>query len=485
MKSLTTYWKFLILAVLVLMSACVNDDSFFPEENIGEITSSIAVVTILDNFDSGTTFLSENEQCFKFVYPINLGYNTDSSIKINNYAGLISVISSQVVNFNITGLQFPVNVVINTNDSEVTIEDETALIEVLRACQFNTIRDDFDTFFNECFRFEYPVTLINSNDRGIVLESDQDFDSFFQNQGAAYQPTIKFPINLLVAPDFNPQSISTYFELYRIINACETRCPELNFTSNLNDPYNLAYTFEAIFPDLTTVGTYSWFIDDEFVEEDGPDNEGDNLLVRNFDAPGEYKICIKTENDTCPEFCENIVVPELCTELFFEVNQDVAGVELTADFEGISNITYQWVVNDQVVEVDGGADGNNRLIPDIGPGTHSVCIRATVPSCPNDNEVLEFCNNEIIVEETCPNLSFGFEPEGNNQYSFFASFEDDDSITYEWIVDDMLQEVDGGSDGDGIFTFQFELAGTYTVCMRAENSSCPSGTEFCEEIVVQ
>ncbi|WP_299247893.1 hypothetical protein [uncultured Aquimarina sp.] len=486
MKNFNTYIQFLILFFLIFLSSCVNDDSFFPEEDKDDVISSAAIVTVLNNFNSDTTFPSESQQCFRFVYPITLGYNTDSTIRIDSYDGLVDVISSQGANFNVTGLQFPIQIVFGNTDIEVPITNETDLLNILRECQFDTVRDEFDRFFNSCFKFDYPVKLLNADGDEINITSDEEFAIFYQNQGAAYQPDFKFPVNLLVSPNFESTSIDTYFGFFRIMESCERRCPELNFTFELEDRFNLGYRFVADFPDLEILGAYDWFVNGELVESDGPNNQGDNVLLRDFVTPGTYEVCIKAETETCPEgveFCKTIEVTTLCPELFFEFEQEpgTLGYSFVSNFEGIDELTYQWFIDNQLIEEDGGANGDNTLFSELSPGVHNVCIKSTTPSCPDGTE---FCR-EIVVEPICPDLFFTIEQEGNTSgYNFFAEFQDIGTTTYEWTINGDIIEQDGGPGGDNTLFFQFD-PGTYEICIQAETSTCPEGTQFCEVLIVQ
>ncbi|MFD2565541.1 hypothetical protein [Aquimarina rubra] len=486
MKNFNTYTQLLMLLLVILFGSCVNDDSFFPEENRDDVVSSAAMVTVLNNFNADVIFPAENEQCFRFVYPITLGYNTDSTIRIDSYDGLVDVISSQGVNFNITGLQFPIQIVFRDSDTVVSIANETALLDILLECEFDTVRDEFDRFFNSCFKFDYPVTLVSEDAREVMVTSDEEFQVFYQNQGALYQPEFKFPVNILVAPNFESTTINTYFGFFRIVTSCERRCPELNFTFEQTDVFNLGYRFEAAFPDLEIIGSYSWFINGEFIEDDGPNNQGDNLLLRDFDAPGVYEVCIKTETDSCPEgieFCKRIEVASFCPELFFEFEQEpgTLGYTFISNFTGIDELTYEWFIDNQRIEEDGGANGDNILFSELSPGVHQVCIQTTTPSCPDG---IEFCK-EVVVEPICPDLFFTLEQEGNTpSYTFTAEFPEIDNTTYEWTINGDIIEQDGGPGADNILFFQFD-PGTYEICIITETETCPEGTQFCEELIVE
>lgn len=472
--------------IALLLNSCVDDDSFFPEENNGVITNSSAVVTILNELRSIGPGFDQNQLCFKFVYPIYLGYNNDSSIRVDDFEGLINVIGAQSSNFNVTGLQFPFEVIFNTNDVPSTISNEDDFINLLRECEITTLRDDFDRFFNDCFKLDFPVTLLQNNAEEVLLNSADDFSTFYNMQAVNYQPQFKFPVTVLVAPNFEPVTINSYFGFYRVLDTCD-RCPELSFASEPLNPVTLEYIFVADFADIELVETYSWLIDGQFIENDGPANNGDNRLEFQFNAPGTYRVCISSETPDCPqgvEFCKDIVVESFCPNLFFEFEQETGtlGYNFTANFEGINNINYEWVIDNEVIELDGGVEGDNQLFSNLTPGEHIVCIKAETNACPG--QLLEFCQ-EIVVEAICPDLFFTVEQEGNtSSYIFTADFNGMDTIVYDWTVNGNTIESDGGPTGDNVFTFQFDQ-GTFQVCIFAETDSCPNGTQFCEEIVVQ
>jgi len=485
LKNCTVHIRLFLLNIVLLTSACVSDDSFFNEEDSGVITSSVAMVTVLNKFYSGNNFFDENKQCFKFIYPITLGYNTDSSIRLDNYEGLAEVVSSQSTNFNITGIQFPVKIVYKGSDEEVLINGEPELLEVLRECQFDTIRDDFDRFFKNCFKLDYPITLLNSDRREVELATNDEFQDFYDKEGVNYQPVFKFPISVFAAPDFNSMEIHTYYGFYRIIESCKKRCLELEFTSEVMNPFNLRYKFSASSSNPNITDVYNWYVGDQLV---GVGNDQENsVLFYNFEAPGTYDVCVKTDTDVCSEgveFCKKIEVPSLCPELSFEYEKEQGTLTYTfsSNFDGMSDFRYKWYVDNELVQEDGGANGDHMFITDLTPGKHMVCIKALTPSC---QELTEFCK-EIEVVSICPSLDFAIEQEGNTpSYNFIASFENIDIVNYVWVINGDTIEEDGGANGDNTLFFQF-AAGTHEVCIKAvETSTCPNEVQFCETLIVE
>ncbi len=476
MKRFKTYYKGLI-SVLVLVwmsSSCVNDDSFFPPGEISDdIVSTVNVVTILNDLGSrGVSITLEDQLCFRFAYPLVLGYNTDSSIRIDNYQGVLDVVSSQSTNFNITGAQFPIEIIFKGSDNTTVIKDKGSLLDVLKECQLDTFRDDFDNFFKQCFKLDYPITLLNNTGTEVILENDEAFDRFIKDQGTNYQPDFEFPIHILVGPGFESVEISTYYEFYEIINNC-VGCPDIRFDFKLvaGNSYEFTTNFEIR-------DNYELFflINDEIITDQVLDGKP---FRRQFDL-GTYEICIKVKTPDCPEgkkVCKELVVKKDCPDLFFEFMQDPGSLQynFTADFIGINETTYNWIVDDLVVEEnDGGPNGDNIFNFQFTSGVHKVCIKAFTPLCPDG---IEFCE-EITV---CPLLNFTFEKIDQNTFQFLpAVIGVSGGINVDWSVNDILAGNQPSSE-----SIQLDLPiGTNTVCARIETPECPNGVEFCEEILV-
>ncbi len=475
MKNFTTYFRGFLITTTVLLSACVNDDSIFPDTDENDITNSTSLVTVLRSLTSGPEAIPESELCFKFEYPIVLGYNTNSNIRLDNYDGLIDVVSSQSANFNISAVVFPIEIKFNKNDSIASINNESDFIKNIELCDINTFREDFNTSFRKCVKFDYPVTLINDTKEEIIIANDDEFDVFYQNQEFDYQPNFKFPINILAAPEFLSTRVATYFEFYQLISDC-INCPDVRF-----DIEPVSDTAFQIIPDFEIKDRYELFfsINGDTIADVIIDGRP---FVREFTAPGAYELCIKIITPDCPEgtkVCKEVIVEEICPNLMFEGMQepDTFSYNFIAEFPEISEVTYNWIVDEQVVEEnDGGANGDNRFIFQFTPGVHKVCIATETPFCPSG---IEFCE-EIIV---CPEPFFIAEQQGvTSTYDFTADFLGITDITYEWTINGEPQETDGGTGGDNIFTFQFDQGTSYEICIVTEVQGCSNTTKYCVNI---
>ncbi len=479
MKKFIVHSRIFLLALLTLFSSCVNDDSFFPEETGDSVTSTVAMVAFLNDINTKGDLVLENQLCFSFVYPIVLGYNTDSTIRVNSFSGLLDVIASQSTNFNIVGVEFPIEIKLAGSETSIKVDNEDALYDVLRECQLGTFRDDFGSLFRQCYKFEYPVTLFDDQRVETVLENEETFDRFLRDQRDNYQPDFKFPINVMVAPDFEVISISTYYEFYNIINNC-VGCPDIQFTSEIIE--NPA-TYRFVSNVQSDTALFFWSINNELVGDVGSTIfEYDFFAVLDGSVPGgpgTYEICLKIETQDCPQgkkVCKEIVVDSICPELRFEFERepDTFSYNFVANFSGINETTYNWILDDQVVEDnDGGANGDNMFAFQFTPGVHNVCISTETPLCPNG---IEFCE-EIAV---CPEPFFIAEQQGNMAtYDFTADFLGMADIIYEWTVNGEPLESDGGAGGDNIFTFQFDPGTSNEVCIVTEVPGCSATNKFC------
>ncbi len=478
MKNLITYFKSCLLIILFTISSCVSDDGSFPENENNEITSTIAIVSLLNNFNSGNGTINENDLCFTFQYPITLGYNTTSTIKVDDFRGLLNVLSSQSTNFNVTGLQFPIEIKFKGSEIVTTVQNEDALFDVLKECEFDTFRDDFNELFRQCFKLDYPIVLKDNNSRDVTIDNEESFDQFFASQGNNYQPDFKFPITLLVGPNLERTLVSTYFQFYEVLSSC-VGCPAIRF--DIQQLPNNVYQFNTNF-EAKPGYVLSLKINEEEISDFTLD--GNIVTITRELIPGSYNVCIKVVTPDCPngkEVCDTLIVEPICPELLFTFSQQQGSFiyDFVAEFPGFEQINYDWVVDNEVVEAgDGGPNGDNKYSTELSFGKHEVCIRTETPQCPQGTEKCE----EI---EVCPELSFTFQQEANTTiYTFTADFLGIENVNYQWTIDEQVQESDGGVDGDNVFNFEFAAGATYQVCITTEIEGCTSGTLFCEDITV-
>ncbi len=371
------------LVLVFLVASCVSDDQInFPDTNQINITANATVVSLLKNLVSETDTLTEEEQCFKFSYPIILGYNNDSNIIVESYAGLLSTITAQRSNFNITGLQFPIEVTLKNTNERIRIEDENDLFELIDQCGYTSLRQEFERLFRQCFTFDYPVVVLDSSKREIPVATDQEFDTFFNRQNKNYQPEFKFPLDLLVGSNQISEQVNTYFDFYEVTDACPG-CPQVRIDSTKIS--NTTYRFIADFQIKPEYELF-WIVD----QETFPFVEGENDITRSFDF-GLHKVCIKATSPDCLVGIEECKEIEVCPELFFVAEQEGNSTTYMffGDFPEIQDVSYSWLVNGEFQENDGGPGGDNLFTFQFEPGSNNeVCILAEIPECV---EVSKYC----------------------------------------------------------------------------------------------
>jgi len=263
-------------------------------------------------------------------------------------------------------------------------------------------------------------------------------------------------------------------------------CPDLFFEARQLERPN-KYKFIADFPEIEET-RYEWFINGELVENDN--QNVDNYLFWEFEEPGRYEVCIKTETPECPNgtsYCKVIEVEEVgegCPDLFFiaEKDGDNPAYYFQVEFEGADEFEWLgWFINGELVEDSNNGD-NNRFYYQFEPGRYEVCLMTETPECP---EGTSYCKViEIEGNAVCPDIFFEAEQDGDNPAYYFYpnAFEGIDNVTLEWSING---EYVGTSSGHNEpFYYQFN-PGSYEVCLSVETPDCPQGVTFCKVIEIE
>ncbi|SDS62039.1 hypothetical protein SAMN04515667_2585 [Formosa sp. Hel1_31_208] len=242
MKNLKLFFLSFVLITGVLTS-CTNDEPVIEEQNIDEsqaITTSLSALSLQFN-SQGDVEPTDNPSgnivfdfCFDFVYPLNLSYNTGTTVTVNSLEDLIAIIINSNQDLFINGIAFPFDVETYNDDSDaieiVTINNEDEFIDLLEDCDFDNefdcecseeydpvcveieapdgqsfvvtypnecyalcdgfTEDDFtenceDDFNNtggyECFTFNFPLTIVTDNNETITVNSQAELDTALYN----------------------------------------------------------------------------------------------------------------------------------------------------------------------------------------------------------------------------------------------------------------------------------------------------------------
>ena len=270
---------FSILMVLAVFTSCTNEEVIVdPQQDTEESESIITTLSRLnEQFDeNGNVDQAENpagnvvfDFCFDFVYPINLSFNTGTTVTANNLDEVIEIYNASTENLYLNGIAFPFQVETyneNSNTLEIeTINNEDEFLSLLEDCGFEdetedcicteeydpvciditdldgelfTIsypnacyaicdgfteddfseecQQDYDSGTNECFEFVYPISIILDEGEPVSVNSREEL---FNATYGAYHIDLVLPLDIIIEGG-TVVTINDYYELENIIEDC-------------------------------------------------------------------------------------------------------------------------------------------------------------------------------------------------------------------------------------------------------------------------
>ncbi|MDG2499457.1 MAG: hypothetical protein P8M66_08130 [Flavobacteriaceae bacterium] len=269
---------FSVLIVLLAFTSCTNEETIVDTQQNTEESESI--ITTLGRLsqqydENGNVDQTNNpagnivfDFCFDFVYPIDLSFNTDTTVTVNSLDELIDIYSSSTENLFINGIAFPFQVETyneNSNTLEIeTINNEDEFFSLLEDCNFDEIEDcycteeydpvcvnvtdldgelftisypnacyaicdgfteddfseeceqDYDSGAGECFEFVYPISIILDEGDPVIVNSREEL---FNATYGAYHIDLVLPLDIIIEGD-TVVTINDYDELEAIIEEC-------------------------------------------------------------------------------------------------------------------------------------------------------------------------------------------------------------------------------------------------------------------------
>ena len=225
------------------LTSCSNDESVVQEQNINESAAITETLNRLAQqyTDDGYVIASENpagnivfDFCFDFVYPLNLSYNTGTIVSVDSLDDLIIILINSTDDLYINGIEYPFDVEVYNEATDaieiVTISNEDEFLDLLENCDFDSIdscecddevnpvcvevqdptgesfiitypnecyalcdgftpndfaencEDDYNCpGGNECFDFNYPITVVTDEGQTITVNSQEELDSALYN----------------------------------------------------------------------------------------------------------------------------------------------------------------------------------------------------------------------------------------------------------------------------------------------------------------
>ena len=270
---------FSILLVLAVFTSCTNEEVIVdPQQDTEESESIITTLSRLnEQFDeNGNVDQAENpagnvvfDFCFDFVYPINLSFNTGTTVTANSLDEVIEIYNASTENLYVNGIAFPFEVETyneNSNALEIeTINSEDEFLSLLEDCGFEDEVDDcfcteeydpicinvtdldgelftisypnacyaicdgfteddfseecqqdYESGANECFEFVYPISIILDEGEPLSVNSREEL---FNATYGAYHIDLVLPLDIIIEDD-TVVTINDYYELEAIIEDC-------------------------------------------------------------------------------------------------------------------------------------------------------------------------------------------------------------------------------------------------------------------------
>ncbi len=355
-------FKLLLLSFALIagvLTSCTNNEPVVEQQNIQEseaITTSLGELQLQFNSE-GDMIPDENpagnivlDFCFDFVYPLNLSYNTGTTVTVNSLEDLVLIMINSTDELYVNGIEFPFDVETYNDDSDaievVTINNEDEFIDLLEDCDF----DDSDC---ECFEVYDPVCV------EITAPDGQSFVVTYPN--ACYAQCDGFTQNNFIEnceDDYNgPGDIECFEFVFPItIITDDGNTIVVNSQEELDNALYNAYYFDFEYPfevalfDQAEVVTITSDADFEALLEDCYDDYDDDCDCENQAGP---VVCVEYEEDDGQVFV--IPFPNACyaecegfTQEDFVDCGDVSECEECLD-EAIDPVCVQYEDNGQLI----------------------------------------------------------------------------------------------------------------------------------------
>jgi hypothetical protein len=216
--------KFKILVLFMAISAitfysCSDNESI---ENQAETKKSTALRVVLNEFKKANNIsgrsASNDAFCFEFVYPLTLSYNTGTVVTVASFDGLVSLLSNENEQVYISGIAFPFQVVLLSDNTTTTINNEQDLWNIIDGCNFTTY-DDY-VFNSLCYDFVFPLSFVTENNQIITVANQQElFDLFVNPNQSNLIYDFSYPFSVIY--ESQTVVINNEYEFYQMNSNCD------------------------------------------------------------------------------------------------------------------------------------------------------------------------------------------------------------------------------------------------------------------------
>ncbi|MFT4664596.1 MAG: hypothetical protein ACI8YQ_000830 [Polaribacter sp.] len=327
----------IILAMVVLFSSCGKDDNVIeptPTTTNNNGTANGNFLALVSNGDEESAIDSLIE-CFVMNFPVNVNIPDQGEVAVNSEEELWDVIVEYFENEDepdaYPTIVFPISVTLADGATQ-DVADDDALCGLYHDC-YGDIDEPGDWDDEEpgdwdidpCFTFAYPISLSDGNGNTVTVNSEEDWETVFENGGDYDYFEIQFPINVVLT-DGTVQEVADEDALEDLFEDCfggEWEDPE-DCDSILIEElcFDFVYPINVTLPDGSTVtatddGTLFGSIFEYY--EANPDSDEDPTLG--------YPVNVVLEDGTPATVNNDDELEELFEECFGDgfglVNQEV------------------------------------------------------------------------------------------------------------------------------------------------------------------
>jgi len=370
--------RFFVIFISAFIFSCAEETDIFEEKF--QKNTNVETGLILDYINQEFVVLNQPSSCFEFKYPITLSTNTNNVIYIENEKGLKKLTISFNSKFYVTGIKLPVTI----NAKEV--ESTAVFKNQMDQCEIATFKKVVDQNIEQCFSFEYPLLLLGADGQIETTESLEQYQQFLQNQGGDYELLIQYPITIV--SNTGKIKLNTNFDLYQVINSCNTNCNNYTISATLQDLQNSNSTFEIKAETPNEIESIQWFLDDKLVE-----TETSIKFNNKFKEIKNYRVCAKVKFANClatSEICKIITITDeqisICNKIQVELQEtQTQGVydffTIAGEFgDAFGNSEFEWRINDEI-QSDFQSASFNFKFKEVGQ--YEICATLIDGNCPD------------------------------------------------------------------------------------------------------
>jgi hypothetical protein len=176
---------------------------------------SIALRLVLNSIKENFGLKQKDSICFDFKYPIKLVLNNESSVSIESFEGLLSLVVNETPNLYVSSISMPFSILI---DNKVeSINSEVDFFDLLYNCgMIMPVQSDF---LSTCFTFKYPINTITIDNYVHTIESQTEFEIFLQKYFDIWYFEFEYPLEVTL-DDGSSFIINNEYDLFDVLNDC-------------------------------------------------------------------------------------------------------------------------------------------------------------------------------------------------------------------------------------------------------------------------